>query len=230
MEAIILAGGLGTRLHPICSDRPKPMADIQGKPFIEYLLDYWKHQGITHFIFSVGHLHHIIMRYFGLKYQNIPIDYAIENVPLGTGGGLLHSIPYLHYNDATFLVLNGDTFFNVSLKNFIHKGKVTLALYSIEKNTRYHGVTLSEEGLIKSLNDQSSEFINGGCYLFNKKALSEFQQKGPISLENEILPILISQDNCYGQLFDGNFLDIGIPEDYKRGQELFSQLPLGSMT
>lgn len=223
MEAIILAGGFGTRLRSVCSDRPKPMAEIQGKPFIEYLLEYWKRQGVVHFIFSVGYLHQIIICYFGMDYQGIPIDYAIENEPLGTGGGLLQSIPFLRHPDSPFLVLNGDTFFDVPLITFFHKGEVTLALYQIEKNARYHGVILEEDGLIKNINDLNSKLINGGCYLFNKKALAGFRQKGPLSLEKEILPILISQGDCYGQMFDGSFIDIGIPEDYERSQGLFLQ-------
>jgi D-glycero-alpha-D-manno-heptose 1-phosphate guanylyltransferase len=223
MEAIILAGGFGTRLRSVCSDRPKPMAQIQGKPFLEHLLEYWKCQGASHFIFSVGYLHRVIINYFGKDYRGIPIDYAIENEPLGTGGGVLQSIPYLHHPESIFLVLNGDTFFDVPLATFSHKGKVTLALYKIEENTRYHGVTLDDSFKIQNFNDINSQLINGGCYLFDKKSLARFQQKGPLSLEKEILPILMSEGSCYGQVFDGLFLDIGIPEDYERGQGLFLQ-------
>ncbi len=211
MEAIILAGGFGTRLRSVCSDRPKPMADIRGKPFLDYLLAYWKGQGVIHFILSVGYLHPAIIHYFGKDFQGIPIDYAIENEPLGTGGGLLQSLPYLRHPDAPFLVLNGDTFFDVPLATFFPKGEVTMALYQIEQNTRYGGVSVGEDGLIENFN-VNSKLINGGCYLFHKKALAGFSQKGPVSLEREILPFL----SCYGQLFDGFFLDIGIPEDYAR--------------
>ena len=223
MEAIILAGGFGTRLRSVCSDRPKPMAQIQGKPFLEYLLEYWKGQGVSHFIFSVGYLHQVIINYFGKDYRGIPIDYAIEKEPLGTGGGVLQSLPYLHHPESIFLVLNGDTFFDVSVANFSHKGEVTLALYKIEKNTRYHGVTLDDCSKIQNFDNPNSQLINGGCYLFDKKSLVRFQQKGPISLEKEILPILMSQNSCYGQLFDGFFIDIGIPEDFARSQHLFLQ-------
>jgi len=223
MEAIILAGGFGTRLRSVCSDRPKPMAEVQEKPFLEHLLQYWKNQGVSHFILSVGYLHSVIINYFGKEYQGIPIDYAIENEPLGTGGGLLKALPYLHHPESTFLVLNGDTFFEVPLATFAHKGEATLALYKIEKNTRYHGVTLDNFSKIQNFNDPSSLLINGGCYLFDKKSLAQFQQKEPLSLEKEILPILMSQGTCYGQLFDGFFIDIGIPEDYDRSQHLFLQ-------
>lgn len=242
MEAIILAGGFGSRLRSVCSDRPKPMAQIQGKPLLEHLLEHWKCQGTTHFILSVGYLHRVIINYFGKDYRGIPIDYAIEDEPLGTGGGVLQSIPYLHRPESIFLVLNGDTFFDVPLATFSHKGEVTLALYKIEKNTRYLGVTLDDCSKIQSFNDLyptrskskfstewgiNSQLINGGCYLFAKKALARFQQKGPLSLEKEILPILMSEGSCYGQFFDGLFIDIGIPEDYARSQHLFLQRSRG---
>ncbi|HEY2810014.1 MAG TPA: sugar phosphate nucleotidyltransferase [Rhabdochlamydiaceae bacterium] len=216
MEIIILAGGLGMRLRSICADRPKPMVTVQGKPFLEHLLEYWKQQGAFHFILSVGYLHQIVINYFGTKYQGIPIDYAIENSPLGTGGALLYSIDYLHNPESTFLVLNGDTFFNVPLPTFVHKGDITLALYKIESNTRYHGVTLDESYKIQNIGAVNSNLINGGCYLFHKRSLNGFQTKEPISLEKEIVPILVNQGRCYGQIFDGLFIDIGIPEDYER--------------
>lgn len=221
MEAIILAGGFGTRLRSICSDRPKPMAQVQGKPFLEHLLEYWKGQGVSHFILSVGYLRRAIIEYFGKEYRGIPIDYAIEDEPLGTGGGLLQSIPYLHKQESLFLVLNGDTFFDVPLATFSHKGEVTLALYKIEKNTRYHGVTLDDNSKILNFNDPHSPLINGGCYLFDQKSLARFQQKKSLSLEKEILPILMGEGKCYGQLFNGFFIDIGIPEDYAQCQHLF---------
>lgn len=196
------------------------MAQVQEKPFLEHLLEYWKCQGVSHFILSVGYLHPVIINYFGKDYQGIPIDYAIENEPLGTGGGLLQSLPHLYHPESIFLVLNGDTFFDVPLATFLHKGEVTLALYKVEKNTRYLGVTLDDSSKIQRCNDPSSQLINGGCYLFDKKSLDRFEQKGALSLEKEILPVLMSQGSCYGQLFDGQFIDIGIPEDYARCHHL----------
>jgi len=89
MEAIILAGGLGTRLRSAVPSLPKPMAPIKGKPFLGYLFDYWLHQGIKHFILSVGYKYEVIHERFGTKYKDADVSYAIENEPLGTGGGLL---------------------------------------------------------------------------------------------------------------------------------------------
>ena len=91
-EAIILAGGLGTRLSEVISEIPKPMADINGKPFLEYLLNYLKKNGITHVIFSVGYKSEVIKTHFGSRYKSIKISYAIEKFPLGTGGGICLAI------------------------------------------------------------------------------------------------------------------------------------------
>ena len=87
--AVILAGGLGTRLRSVISDLPKPMAPINGRPFLEYLICYWIGQGINHFVLSVGYLHQAIIGYFGNQFKGACIDYVIEESPLGTGGGLL---------------------------------------------------------------------------------------------------------------------------------------------
>ncbi len=217
MEAIILAGGFGTRLRSVCNDRPKPMAPIHGKPFLHYLINYWANQGIDHFILSVGYMHELIINYFSNCYQNISIDYAIEKEALGTGGALLHSLPYLKEQNQPFLVLNGDTFFTIPLKKFSLLGNCHLALYKVKKNKRYGGVSINKKKEIQMLKHQISPLINGGCYLFKPKALSSFKEK-ILSLENEIIPYFIKKKSCYGTVFQKPFIDIGIPEDYNRSQ------------
>ena len=113
--AIILAGGLGTRLREAVPNLPKPMVPIHNRPFLEHQMDYWIEQGITRFILSVGYLKDIIISHFGNSYKSVSIDYAIETSPLGTGGALLLAAKNLN---ETFLVLNGDTFIEVSLDGF----------------------------------------------------------------------------------------------------------------
>ena len=114
-SAIILAGGLGTRLRGVVQDLPKAMAPIKDRPFLEYQLDYWIGQGIRHFILSVGYRREVIMKHFGDKYRDVSIEYAVEETPMGTGGGLLLAVEKMKKR-APFLLLNGDTFFEVSLK------------------------------------------------------------------------------------------------------------------
>ena len=112
--AIILAGGLGTRLRSVIPDLPKPMAPICGRPFIEYQLEYWIKQGINKFILSVGYKNKVISGYFGDNYKGVEIDYVIENEPLGTGGAFLLASERIANNES-FLLLNGDTYFDVDL-------------------------------------------------------------------------------------------------------------------
>ena len=114
-SAVILAGGLGTRLRSAVPDLPKPMAPIGGRPFLEYQLDYWIVQGISRFVLSVGYRHEAIMQHLGTRYKGIELEYAIEKRPLGTGGGLLLAAEKAS-RGGPFLLLNGDTYFAADWK------------------------------------------------------------------------------------------------------------------
>jgi len=160
MEAIILAGGLGTRLRSAVPSLPKPMAPIKGKPFLGYLFDYWLHQGIKHFILSVGYKCEVIREQFGTKHKDADVNYAIENEPLGTGGGLLLAIKQLRSKEP-FLLLNGDTFFAVNLNNLFQYHKncrsdMTLSLVETKNNKRYSGVLLDKHGLVYSIDSPTN--------------------------------------------------------------------------
>ena len=109
-SAVILAGGLGTRLRSVVSDVPKPMAPVGGRPFLEYQLEYWINQGISRFVLSVGYRHEAITEHFGSRYKGVELEYAVEEQPLGTGGGLLLAAEKLK-QDTPFLLLNKDTYF-----------------------------------------------------------------------------------------------------------------------
>ena len=147
MEAIILAGGLGKRLRSTVPDLPKPMAPIKGKPFLWYLLDYWLHQGINHFILSVGYKFEVIREQFGTKFKNAEVSYAIESKPLGTGGGLLLAIKHLRSKEP--FVINSNLMAVEALK--IMKSKKISHLI-VKKNNKYYGVihiqNIIKEGII----------------------------------------------------------------------------------
>ncbi len=227
MEAIILAGGLGTRLRSVCSDLPKPQVDVHGKPFLAHLMSYWKAQGITHFILSVGYLHEKIIAYFGSSFEGVPIDYAIEQTPLGTGGGLLLAIDDLWDKKSPVFVVNGDTYFEVPGQEFLQfhmekKSRCSFALYSIENNTRYGGLEIHSSGQIigmRRVSQMQPCLINGGCYLIQPETFQSLKsQQGTdqkVSLEEQLLPFLIAEGSCYGKIFNQFFIDIGIPEDYQ---------------
>lgn len=229
--AVVLAGGLGTRLRSVVSDVPKPMAPINGKPFLEYQLDYWIAQGVNHFVLSVGYLSEIIHGHFGESYQGVKIQYAIESEPMGTGGGLLLAASKLEAH-RSFLVLNGDTFFEVQLeklKNFHrqHHSMWTFSLFRTDETTRYMGMKISESGEVNSLRAGQKEttnvLANGGVYLVDRRALEVCEKSvgQKASLENDILVDLLEKKaGLFGYECNGRFIDIGVPEDYFRAAEL----------
>lgn len=227
--AYILAGGLGTRLRSVVSDVPKPMAPVCGQPFLKLLLNFWIKQGITKFIISVGFLKEKVISFFGKEYNGISIEYLEENIPLGTGGGLIILSKKLKED---FVVVNGDTFFDVSLlqlKELKRKKKAGIAMALFENNEpdRYGQVIIDEISWIKDIKQSKynlSNLSNGGVYLMDPEIISvyshNFNQK--CSLEKDILPYLIEKKNIVtGLKQNGKFLDIGIPEDYLRANNFF---------
>ncbi len=221
MKAIILAGGLGSRLQDIVKDLPKPMAPVGGKPFLEYLLLQLKRSGITDVILSVGYKKDVIKSYFtdGSSF-GMRIDYSEENEPLGTGGALKQAI--FKNNDSRFIVMNGDSFFNLSLVDLIryHTSKpamITMGLAIVKDRSRYGGVELNDDdGSIRSFQKDGSAtagLINSGVYVINRDIV-QFVPDGPVSFEESVLPILKNSHLLYGKTFDDFFLDIGISKDY----------------
>jgi D-glycero-alpha-D-manno-heptose 1-phosphate guanylyltransferase len=221
-EAIVLAGGFGTRLQSVLSDIPKPMAPIGDVPFLEYLLDYLLSEGIEHVVLSVGYRYETIMDYFGESYKGLRLSYVIEKTPLGTGGGIKASLSSCE-SDQVF-VINGDTYFDVSLdvlRNHYNNEDLLMALYPMKNSDRYGSVELDERGrVLKFKEKQFFEFslINGGIYLMSTKI---FDQKGladKFSFEKDLMEAYIDRANIYGMVFENYFVDIGIPSDYARAQ------------
>jgi D-glycero-alpha-D-manno-heptose 1-phosphate guanylyltransferase len=228
VEAIVLAGGLGTRLRSAVPDLPKPMAPVNGRPFLEHQLDYWAGQGVTRFILSVGYRHEAISRHFGAKHRGIPVAYVIENEPLGTGGGLLLAARELAAG-GPFLVLNGDTYFEVALgalRDF-HAARgadITFSLFRSPQQGRYTGLETGAAGEVLSLNaGEKGGLANGGVYLAERRLLDggTWPAGSRLSLEEDILPTALrAGKRLYGLEFPGRFLDIGVPEDYARAASL----------
>ena len=226
--AIVLAGGLGTRLKGVLKGLPKPMAPIRDRPFLEYQMDFWIDQGISRFILSVGYLNQTISSHFGDSYRSVQINYVQENTPLGTGGGLLMAAKNLA---EPFLLLNGDTFFEVDLNDLClfhneHNAEWTMSLFRSKDLDRYLGVELSKTGEIVVLKSEQSQIdllVNGGVYLISPSAISRLNLNPGIksSLEDQLLPSFLSLG---GKLFGiecyGKFIDIGVPEDYYRAQKI----------
>jgi D-glycero-alpha-D-manno-heptose 1-phosphate guanylyltransferase len=229
-SAIILAGGLGTRLRAAVPNLPKPMAPINGRPFLEHQLDYWIGQGVGHFVLSVGYRYETITLHFGTTYRGAALEYAVEESALGTGGGLLQALQTLGAR-RDVLLLNGDTYFEVKLPALraVHEATSadwTFALFRTSQGGRYMGLELDSSCRITSLKSGSGQpgsLANGGVYLLNSASLRSgawgVGQK--ISLEDDILPALLA---CGGRFYGiecaGAFIDIGVPEDYLRAATL----------
>jgi len=228
--AIILAGGLGTRLRSAVPELPKPMAPVNGTPFLEHQMDYWITQGISRFVISVGYRKEAIVNYFGDHYRGFTVEYAIEETPLGTGGGLLKAIELVNKNEVV-LVLNGDTFFEIDyeqLKAFHKKNnsRWTFSLFRANEAGRYMGMSVNQAGLITSLKSGAKELgqlANGGIYLIDPKVvgMTGLLPCDSASLEDDILSKLMAQNMpLYGLEFNGRFIDIGVPEDYMRASSV----------
>lgn len=226
-EVIILAGGKGTRLQQVISDVPKPMAPVAGKPFLTYLLDQMVQWGIEKAKLSVGYKHEIIESYFGKRYKSLELDYVVEEVALGTGGGIRLAAERCASNDV--LVLNGDTFFDVDINQLLGQhGKtqsgMTIALKQMEKVTRYGMVKRNENRIVgfeeKSQTPQSG-WINGGIYCLNREVFLNLTQPGVFSMETEFMEKRVNEVQMMGFESNGYFIDIGIPEDYKIANTYF---------
>lgn len=229
-SAVILAGGLGTRLRSTVPDVPKPMASVAGRPFLEYQLDYWIGKGIERFILSVGYRHEVIVDHFGDQYNGVELSYVVEPEPLGTGGGLLLAVKELDLT-SPFLLLNGDTYFEADwtcLSNFAESNQADwcFSLFRSNEDGRYMGMDISPEGQILSMKSSAhglGRLSNGGAYWVRPQALEEagFGVGKPVSLEDDIFPaMLVAGRRMVGIEFCGTFIDIGVPDDYFRAESL----------
>ncbi len=234
MKALILAGGLGTRLSAVVPHLPKPMAIVNKRPFLEYLLDYWINQGVDEFYLSVHHLANKIKDHFGSSYKNRPITYLQEPKLLGTGGAILFSLSQFLAKDEDILILNGDTFVEVDLKEMLdfHQrcpSSMTIALRSIEQNDRYSGVEIDSNNQLiqfaERKKDSSYLLINAGVYLVKPEffCCQKWQVGEVFSLEDHFFPEVIKEKNrLFGFVINGRFIDIGIPTDYQRAESFFN--------
>lgn len=228
-EAIILAGGLGTRLRSVVPDQPKCMAPVNGKPFLFYVINYLQKSGIEKFIFSVGYMHEIIAEYLHKSYSSLDYKISFETEPLGTGGGI--KLACEKTTQENILACNGDTLFKISLQELdnFHKEKnadCSLCLKQMKNFERYGVVELNEDDSIQSFKEKknyTSGLINGGMYALNVDHFKKENLQGKFSFEKDYLEkstqsSMDGEAKLYGLIQDEYFIDIGIPEDYERAQ------------
>ncbi len=175
MQAIILCGGLGTRLKSVIKDIPKPMAPINDKPFLEFIFEYLKKQGIKEVILAVSYKYEVIQEYFKDEFLGIKIKYSIEKEPLGTGGAIKEALKFIK-NEA--YVLNGNTFFDIDLTKLkLNGNRICLALKQMNDFDRYGTVNVDKHGFVISFEEKvfkKQGLINGGIYLLTKDIFNEF--------------------------------------------------------
>ncbi|AXH14298.1 D-glycero-D-manno-heptose 1-phosphate guanosyltransferase [Malaciobacter mytili LMG 24559] len=228
MEVIILAGGFGTRLQSVVKDIPKPMADINGYPFLKYVFDYLSKYNITKVILSVGYKQEIIKEYFETSYKNINIVYSTENNPLGTGGAIKKALNYC--TNSNTIVLNGDTFCNIQLDEFVNNSikdsDMSMVIKKMKKFDRYGSVEIKDNKVInfKEKMYYKEAFINAGIYLIKNKIFDSYTLPTNFSFE-EFLEKNIRNLNIYSYKEEDNyFIDIGIPADYEKAKNDFKDI------
>jgi len=224
MEAIILAGGKGTRLRSAVSDRPKPLADVNGIPFIFFILEYLKKNNCSHFIISTGFKKEMIRAAIGNNFSDIPVSYVEETEPLGTGGAFLKAVQSLR-NDQPFLFLNGDTSFEVDVSLMFKKlnqtsALICMALFCSGEEGRYDQISL-ENNLVRISESPRKanvgEMAYGGISLVSSKNIKNYfhANSQTFSYEDQFLVNIINNGaTITGELFSNEFTDIGVPQDY----------------
>lgn len=227
-QAIILAGGFGTRLRTVVNEVPKPMAPVNGRPFLEYVLDHCHQHQIKSVVLAIGYLKEVIINHFGDNYKGIQIQYSIEEDALGTGGGILQAAHML--DERPFYVLNGDTLFSVDLEKLgsfyqKHQADMVLALCQMKEFDRYGIVELDEHHRVSNFIEkqyQKSGNINAGVYVLDKAILTKSKLPKKFSFEKDFMEAFVQSYNFYGMPTSDYFIDIGIPEDYAKAQVDFA--------
>ncbi len=230
MEVIILAGGFGTRLQSVVKDVPKPMAEINGKPFLEYLLEYLSQYSITKIILSVGYKQDVIKEYFQNSYKHISLGYSCEDEPLGTGGAIKQALKLIAPETKNVLVLNGDTFFQIDLQklkkiNDTLSADITISLKEMIDFDRYGAIKI-ESNLVKKFEEKKfykKAYINAGVYMI-KKNIFDTLSETKFSFEEFLEKNLALLKVCSYISNKSYFIDIGIPEDYEKAKDDFKNI------
>lgn len=226
VTAIILAGGLGTRLRAVVADRPKVLAPVAGRPFLTYLLDQLARTGICRVVLSTGHLAEQFVDLIGNEYHGLEIAYEEEPAPLGTGGAIKFAGQRI--DSPHLLVMNGDSYFDADMAAYMNWHRtggqdVSLLLVEVPDASRFGTVELQDDGVHVAafLEKQPLEIfgrINAGIYLLRREMLGHIPA-GCCSIERDVFPRWLDKFDVRAWLTDGEFIDIGVPADYERSHD-----------
>ena len=226
IDVVILCGGLGKRLRPLINDRPKCLAEINNRPFLDILIDYIASYGFRRVILSLGYMKERIKKHYQAKSMPLEILYSEEEEPVGTGGALSLTKPLI--KSRTFLVMNGDSFCPVNFSNFFNfhllkKALVSIALTKLKQGQNCGKVTLDNDQRIISFQEKAiikdKNYSSVGIYFMESQIFSLIGKKEKFSLEYDFFPNLLSR-KCYGYITEKDLIDIGTPEEYKKAQSL----------
>jgi D-glycero-alpha-D-manno-heptose 1-phosphate guanylyltransferase len=227
ITAVILAGGFGTRLRPVVSDRPKVLAEVSGKPFLTHLLNQISSAGIRKVVFCTGYMAEQIRGCFGDTYGQLHILYSKEDEPLGTGGALRLALPY--FSSDVVLVMNGDSYVEADLRSYVNwffqkDCQAALLLARVPDTSCYGSITINGDENITAFDEKGAGsdavWINAGVYLMRKSLIASMPSGQPYSLEYELFPSMVGK-KLYGFCSEGRFIDIGTPESYALTDEFF---------
>ena len=232
VTAVILAGGLGTRLQKAVSNQPKVMAEVNGKPFLYYVLDQLAEVDIKRVVISTGYMADKIEKVIGFSYKGLKVDYSWEESPLGTGGAL--KLAGQSISTKYCLVMNGDSYTEfdpISLFKSCKQKNASIVLLAkiVPGTSRFGTIQMNEQNAIIRFIEKGSctgiGLINAGIYIMKTSALQKIPNKTPCSLEYDFFPAMIGK-NIYGYETKGNFIDIGTPESYAKAESFFEQKPV----
>jgi NDP-sugar pyrophosphorylase family protein len=225
----VLVGGLGTRLRSVVADRPKPLAEIHGRPFLDYLLDQLAASGLRDVVLCSGYRADQIEATLGNQYKSLFLRHSQETEPLGTAGALRFALSFL--TSEMVLVLNGDSLCECDLYAFwqwhlAHQGKMSLVLTQVSDIARYGQVEVDEDCLVtcfaeKDLSKSRPGWINAGIYMLPREEIAKFPEHKTVSLERDVFPAWIGH-GLFGYQVGGRFIDIGTPESYQSASQFFS--------
>lgn len=229
LTGAVLAGGLGTRLRTVLPDTAKPVALVQGRPFLLFLLEQLRRARVLRIILCTGHGADQVRSEIGDAYKGIPLVYSREEIPLGTGGAL--RLAWRNYPDtAPWLVMNGDSYLDIDLCAMAdsHQSaglRATIAAVRVEDGRRFGSVDWDAGHRITAFREKSEapgpRWINGGVYLFEREFLEKLPGRAPLSLENDVFPAALA-GGIHAFPSEARFIDIGTPESYRLAQAFFS--------
>ncbi|MGJ8693931.1 MAG: sugar phosphate nucleotidyltransferase [Thalassotalea sp.] len=225
MEAILLAGGLGSRLHGVTGDRyPKSLAEVDGRPFLHYVVKYLESMGVTRFVFAVSHHSQMIVDDITLNFPELDAHYSVESEPLGTGGAIKQALAKVKSEQV--IVVNSDSFMEFSLDKFVtffeqKNANLAIVCTQVEDISRFGAADIGDDGVLNKFFEKGREgqgFINSGIYLLDKSHPTLNKLNGKFSFENDVLSS--KSEPVYAMKNEGLFFDIGTPDDFAGAQQL----------